>query len=491
MATVDKTNDIKIGGTLSTAASSNILVHADEVFDESWSDEGLSQDAINDELKTSIETTAAAALAAMTTVELEDGTSHLTLSSSEDSTTGATTYTIGESDIASASDLTAEIARAEAAEATLTSDLASEVSRATAAEEANATAISTETARAEAAEATLTSDLASEVSRATTAEETNASAISAETTRAEAAEEELSDAISALESSLSYEDSYTAGEFVGAVSITDNALSLTKKSISIVYDSSANTISLSDGTTTFSSMDASAFIVDGMIESVTYDSSTKSLNFVFNTDAGKTDISVDVSDLVDTYTAGVGLTVSNNEFSVVIDSASESFLTVSSSGVKLSGVQDAIDSASSDLSDSIAAVASDLADEVSRATAAEESLASDLADEVSRAEAAEATLTSDLASEVSRATAAEATLTSDLASEVSRATAAEESLADDLAVEVSRATAAEETNAANIATNATNIATNTTNISTNATNIAANTEAIEALQSTLDWYTVE
>lgn len=49
MATADKTNDIKIGGTLTTAASSNILVHADEVYDESYGD-GKAQSDINAEL---------------------------------------------------------------------------------------------------------------------------------------------------------------------------------------------------------------------------------------------------------------------------------------------------------------------------------------------------------------------------------------------------------------------------------------------------------
>ena len=51
MATIDKSNDIKIGGTLSTAAMSNKLAHADEIYDESWNgDEGLDQSSINAEL---------------------------------------------------------------------------------------------------------------------------------------------------------------------------------------------------------------------------------------------------------------------------------------------------------------------------------------------------------------------------------------------------------------------------------------------------------
>lgn len=191
--------------------------------------------------------------------------------------------------------------------------------------------------------------IADEVARAVEAEETNADAIAAETTRATEAEEALSqaitDAVESIISNLEYSDSYETGLFVGNVTCTDGSLSIEKKALSLIYDSDSKTLSLSDGTTTFGSIDATAFIMDGMIDSVTYDADAKSLIFVFNTDSGKETISVDISDLVDIYTAGDGLILSDNEFSVVVDADSESFLTVSSSGVKLSGVQDAIDSA--------------------------------------------------------------------------------------------------------------------------------------------------
>jgi hypothetical protein len=88
---------------------------------------------------------------------------------------------------ANLTDLTTEVNRATAAEATLTTNVT-----------VNATAITAETTRATAAEATLTTNLASEVTRATGAESTlttnvtaNATAITAETTRAIAAEATL------------------------------------------------------------------------------------------------------------------------------------------------------------------------------------------------------------------------------------------------------------------------------------------------------------
>lgn len=89
------------------------------------------------------------------------------------------------------SNLNAEIARAQAAEATLTSDLAAEVARATAAEGVLTTDLAAEVARAQAAEGVLTSDLAAEVARATAAEATLQANIDAEETRALAAEAAL------------------------------------------------------------------------------------------------------------------------------------------------------------------------------------------------------------------------------------------------------------------------------------------------------------
>ena len=61
-----------------------------------------------------------------------------------------------------------------------------------------------------------------------------------------------------------------------------------------------------------SEIDASAFIKDGMIESVVFDTKTKHVTITFNTDAGNTPIDVDLSTLVDTYKAGTGLSLAND-----------------------------------------------------------------------------------------------------------------------------------------------------------------------------------
>lgn len=61
-----------------------------------------------------------------------------------------------------------------------------------------------------------------------------------------------------------------------------------------------------------SEIDASAFIKDGMIQSVAFDTQTKHVTITFNTDAGREAIDVDLSTLVDTYKAGTGLSLAND-----------------------------------------------------------------------------------------------------------------------------------------------------------------------------------
>ena len=74
-----------------------------------------------------------------------------------------------------------------------------------------------------------------------------------------------------------------------------------------------------DNGTEIGSIDATAFIKDGMINNVTFNASTKKLTITFNTDAGKSNIDVDMSALVDVYTAdGQGIKVASNKFSIVL-----------------------------------------------------------------------------------------------------------------------------------------------------------------------------
>ncbi len=94
-----------------------------------------------------------------------------------------------------------------------------------------------------------------------------------------------------------------------------------------------------------SEIDATPFVKDGMLENVEYDAASNTLTFTWNTIAGSKTDSVILSDIIEPYTAGNGLNLSGNEFNVNLAAGSEGFLTVDANGLKLSGVQEAINAA--------------------------------------------------------------------------------------------------------------------------------------------------
>ena len=119
-------------------------------------------------------------------------------------------------------------------------------------------------------------------------------------------------------------------------------------------DGSKKVIRLIDNANSvISEIDASAFIADGVLNDVSYDADNDKLIFVWNIIESVDDegnpvyktVEVDVKDLVDTYTAGNGLELIEGAFSVKRDASSEDFLTVGADGIKVSGIQDAIDAA--------------------------------------------------------------------------------------------------------------------------------------------------
>lgn len=81
---------------------------------------------------------------------------------------------------------------------------------------------------------------------------------------------------------------------------------------------------------------------DQFLRSVTYDPSTKQMTFVFETTEGTSTTIVDISGLVDTYTNGNGIDLNGNVFSAKIDASSESYLTLTESGIKLFGIDAAL-----------------------------------------------------------------------------------------------------------------------------------------------------
>ena len=81
---------------------------------------------------------------------------------------------------------------------------------------------------------------------------------------------------------------------------------------------------------------------DKFIKSVEYVESSHTLNIVFVTEDGEQPTPVNLSGLVDVYSAGNGLALVDGTFSIKIDEASDSYLTLSESGLNLSGVAEAL-----------------------------------------------------------------------------------------------------------------------------------------------------
>ena len=87
---------------------------------------------------------------------------------------------------------------------------------------------------------------------------------------------------------------------------------------------------------------------DQFLKSVNYDNASHKLQFIFKTEnEHEQPIEVDISDLVDTYAAGDGMSLSANTFSVRKATLSEKYLTVSADGVSINGIDAAIDTLNS------------------------------------------------------------------------------------------------------------------------------------------------
>ena len=78
---------------------------------------------------------------------------------------------------------------------------------------------------------------------------------------------------------------------------------------------------------------------DQFLKSVSYDPDTKILTFTFTTSTGDVTTTIDMSSLVDVYSAGNGLTLSSNTFSIKLDPNANNALSLSASGLLLDKTQ--------------------------------------------------------------------------------------------------------------------------------------------------------
>ena len=190
-----------------------------------------------------------------------------------------------------------------------------------------------------------------------------------EIARAQAAEEALGERIDSIDFVDTNElttalEPYvkTADLPVTGVAADDKVLSLTDKlisaTVSLGYDEGTHAIKLyGKDNVELGSVDATPFIKDGMLNDVEYDAETNTLTFTWNTDSGNKTDTVVLSDIIEPYTAGIGLELVGNEFKAKLADGSESFLTITADGIKLSGIADAIATAKSEAIDAAASAA--------------------------------------------------------------------------------------------------------------------------------------
>ena len=107
-----------------------------------------------------------------------------------------------------------------------------------------------------------------------------------------------------------------------------------------------------DNTKVLAEVDASAFVVDGMLKDATYDETKHTLKLTWNIGDGEDKtLTVNLSDLIDVYVAGDNsITVEGNTISVNV-SSDDKYLTVDGTGLHTKDIDKAIKDATDDLND--------------------------------------------------------------------------------------------------------------------------------------------
>lgn len=115
--------------------------------------------------------------------------------------------------------------------------------------------------------------------------------------------------------------------------------------LNLTYNTKTKKINLEGfDSSIIASIDATAFIKDGMINTVELVTDPEShdpgtyLVITFNTDAGKDAIYLDVSSLIDVYEGHNGIKVTGKHIHLIIDPTSEAYLSLSDDGIKIKGI---------------------------------------------------------------------------------------------------------------------------------------------------------
>lgn len=115
--------------------------------------------------------------------------------------------------------------------------------------------------------------------------------------------------------------------------------------LNLTYNTETKKINLEGfDSSIIASIDATAFIKDGMINTVELVTDPEShdpgtyLVITFNTDAGKDAIYLNVTGLIDVYQGTNGVKVTGKDIHLIIDPTSEAYLSLSDNGIKIKGI---------------------------------------------------------------------------------------------------------------------------------------------------------
>ena len=160
--------------------------------------------------------------------------------------------------------------------------------------------------------------------------------------------------------------------------------------------------------------------LETLIEDAYYDEGTKELVIVFNEEKSD-EVRIPLDKIIDVTEAGNGLVQEGGKFQVLIDPQSEKFLSVSQSGVKVSGVNDAINRAVTNEQNRAVAKEEELDQkigaEIIRATSSENVLNEGLMTEIRNRENSDNALSNRIDTEISNRTSSDTTLQSNIDTE--------------------------------------------------------------------------
>lgn len=143
---------------------------------------------------------------------------------------------------------------------------------------------------------------------------------------------------------LKAEDTTALRDVTGQNFIKKNGINV-EGHLNLTYNSETKKINLEGfDSSIIASIDATAFIKDGMINTVELVTDPEShdpgtyLVITFNTDAGKDTIYLDVTSLINAYQGTNGVRVTGKYIHLIIDPTSEAYLSLSDDGIKIKGI---------------------------------------------------------------------------------------------------------------------------------------------------------